>query len=189
MGATAAEIEVDVSRQRQALHARVARLRRRVSDDVDTTRTRTASHRDAVKESLASAGDAAVGKVKEVVGTTAGSGSEVAAHPRILVASAAAGGLAFGLTGGSDTEQDTRPSRPRASRQDSKPRLAGAARGLLASQASRLIERIAASVADAVRSAVAGGRAESEPFRVLRPRELGRGSAPALGPGLNRDNA
>ena len=198
MGATAAEIELDVSRQRQEIRARVARLRRRVSKDVDATRARTASHADAVKESLASAGGAAAEKARELVGTTAGSGSVVAEHPRILVASAAAGGLAFGLaSGGSDTvrdEQDTVPGERKPGPQDSKVRLADAARGVIASQASRVAESFLASAGDALKSALAGERrAQSEPVRaparVVRPRELGRGTAPPLDPVLNRDSA
>ncbi|MEP6870377.1 MAG: hypothetical protein ABI939_00860 [Anaerolineaceae bacterium] len=189
MGKTPTEIEFDVERQRHALTARVARLKRRVGEDVDTTRSRTSGHVSGVKHSVLSGGEQAATRVGNLVATTAGSGTAVAEHPKSLVAGAAAGGFAFGLIAGADGE-------PRASKHTSGSKESGlrralmdGARGLVASKAADGVGAVVDSAKGSIKSAFFGREgsapdqsreSETSPVNVARPPQLGRGE-PGLG--------
>lgn len=105
MGQTAAEIEYEIERQRNAMTGRISRLERRVRDDVDATRGNVGNRVSATADSVTSS----AGKVASIAGTNAGADSAVARHPKSLIASAAAGGFLAGLL--SARGDTSRPSR------------------------------------------------------------------------------
>ena len=159
MGQTADAIEFDLERQRHALTARVARFKRRVGDDVDTARARTSEHVSGVKHAVASTGENAAHKVGSIAGSTTGSGTAIAGHPKSLVAGAAVGGIALGLATGSSEEGKTRS---RQSTGNDRPSggligsLTGAARVFASAQASRLMEAAMTSAQSSLKTAVSG---------------------------------
>ncbi len=182
MGQTATEIEFDLERQRHALTARVSRLKRRVGDDMETTRHRAAGHVRDVKHSITSTGETAAKKVGSVAGTTAGSGTAVAEHPKTLVGAAAAGGFALGLVRGDSEEQDQRPEGRRGRNSEGKKRhgphlgsLADVARGFVAAQAARLVDTAMGAAKSSLKSAVTG---KTNPAKVDQPGD-GQQAAPA----------
>lgn len=185
MGQTPTEIELDVERQRNALTARAARLRRRVGEDMETTRARTSGHVSGLKHSVVSTGEHAASRVGNLAATTAGSGTTVAEHPKSLVAAAAAGGLALGLLAGGDSAE-TEP-RKRTSGTES-PGLVRAltdgARGLVAAKVANLVESAVGGATSSLKSAVSrkedsaadhSPNGDSSPVHVARPPQLGRG--------------
>ncbi len=202
MGQTAAEIEFDLERQRHALTARVSRLKRRVGDDVATTRHRASDHVGDVKHSITSTGETTAKKLGSVAGTTAGAGTAVAEHPKTLVGAAAAGGFALGLMHGGSEERPQRPEGRHAEQAEGGRRhgprlgaLADVTRGFVAAQATRLFDTAMGAAKSSLKSAVTGKRepANADPggghgrqprpapaVRTERVPQLNRGETPTV---------
>ena len=203
MGQTAVEIEFDIERQRHALSARVSRLERRVRDDIDFTRTRTSEHIAGVKHTVTSSVEDATRKVGSVAGTSAGSGTAIAGHPKALVVGAAAGGVALGLASGGHDDESERPSEAssKKGRTRSKAPVGGegglfrsltdVARGFVATQAASLAESLVGSAKSSLKSSVSGKRGAStasgthgddHPVVAARPPQLRQGEPVVGGP-------
>lgn len=97
MGQTAAEIEYELERKRNALSGRISRLERRVRDDISSTRENVTDRASAAVDTVTSKASPAVEKVSNVAGTSAGAGTPVAEHPKGMVGGAALAGFVFGL--------------------------------------------------------------------------------------------
>lgn len=131
MGATSVQLEHELDARRQALAARVRRLKQRVADDGEAARAQLGAY-----------GHRALG----LAGTGVGSETALAQHPRLLVVGAVAAGAAAGLsTSGGEDKPSASPSRPLAFRA-----AAGAARRSLRVTIPALASAAKAAVAGAI---------------------------------------
>ncbi len=100
MGKTAAEVEIDIQRRRNALDARVARLDQRVRDDIHSAQRWRTERIEGVKANLHDMESEATGKAKRVFTSEAGSDTTIAQHPAALLAASTVGGFILGAKSG-----------------------------------------------------------------------------------------
>lgn len=100
MGKSSTEIEHDLARKREAISNRISGLEERVKDDLSTTKAR-------VRERASNAADTLNEKARDTVGTSAGSETAVAQHPKGLVLGSMGAGFVLGLLTGREKHAGT----------------------------------------------------------------------------------
>lgn len=112
MGQTAAEIESDIRRRRDALGTRISSFDQRVRSDVEAARQWPSARVDEVKARAQEMESQAVDKAKDALSSEAGSDSALARHPVGLLVGSAVSGFVLGMkTGHSNESQDERSTK------------------------------------------------------------------------------